>query len=49
MIVYPMGLPPHDEVHAMLTDTEDLDGKQDAKLVVPPARLCASVRSFFFF
>eukprot|EP00053_Salpingoeca_punica_P005807 m.56650 g.56650 ORF g.56650 m.56650 type:complete len:291 (-) comp13406_c0_seq1:110-982(-) len=35
MIVYPMGLPPHDEVKAMLDDTEDLSGKQAKHEVIP--------------
>jgi hypothetical protein len=28
MIVYPMGLPPHEEAEAILTDTEELAGTQ---------------------
>ena len=28
MIVYPMGLPPHEEVKYILEDDEDLGGKQ---------------------
>lgn len=35
MIVYPMGLPPYDEVEKILTDTEDLSGTQDALQVLP--------------
>ena len=30
MIVYPMGLPPYDEVEHILNDTEDLTGRQAA-------------------
>lgn len=37
MIVYPMGLPPHEEVGAILADTEDLSGKQAAKMVIEAA------------
>ncbi len=36
MIVYPMGLPPHEEVQAMLDDDEDLAAKPDGKIAVPP-------------
>ena len=28
MIVYPMGLPPHDPIHHEFENTEDLSGKQ---------------------
>ena len=31
MIVYPMGLPAYDEVHAILENDEDLAGKQASK------------------
>lgn len=34
MIVYPMGLPPHDPIHMELEDREDLSGTQ----VSPTAR-----------
>eukprot|EP00051_Salpingoeca_urceolata_P026910 m.479242 g.479242 ORF g.479242 m.479242 type:complete len:291 (+) comp21377_c0_seq1:154-1026(+) len=37
MIVYPMGLPPHEDVDAILNDDEDLSGTQAAKEVVPEA------------
>lgn len=36
MIVYPMGLPPYDEVSHILNGTENLAGRQDATLVVDP-------------
>ncbi len=45
MIVYPMGLPPHDDVKAMLDDTEDLSGSGDAKMVVSADRLANSRKS----
>eukprot|EP00041_Stephanoeca_diplocostata_P024106 m.603452 g.603452 ORF g.603452 m.603452 type:complete len:292 (+) comp22453_c0_seq1:130-1005(+) len=35
MIVYPMGLPPYDEVQHILNDTEDLTGREEGKLVIP--------------
>jgi hypothetical protein len=38
MIVYPMGLPPYDEVQAILEDDEDLAGKQASKEVIEPAQ-----------
>lgn len=34
MIVYPMGLPPYDEVQHILGGTEDLAGRQDSKMVI---------------
>lgn len=34
MIVYPMGLPPYDEVQHILNGTEDLTGRQDALRVI---------------
>lgn len=34
MIVYPMGLPPHEEVRINLEDDEDLSGKQASKIVI---------------
>lgn len=37
MIVYPMGLPPHEAVKLMLEDKENLTGQQDAKMVIPEA------------
>ena len=36
MIVYPMGLPPYDEVQHILNDTEDLSGRDDGKAVIAP-------------
>jgi hypothetical protein len=36
MIVYPMGLPPYDEVQHILNDTEDLSGREDGKAVIAP-------------
>lgn len=35
MIVYPMGLPPYDEVRAVLEDTENLEGRQASQQVIP--------------
>eukprot|EP00055_Hartaetosiga_balthica_P017081 m.111924 g.111924 ORF g.111924 m.111924 type:complete len:288 (-) comp9243_c2_seq6:4407-5270(-) len=40
MIVYPMGLPPYDEVQIILDDDEDLSGRQAEKEVVPPDVAC---------
>jgi len=37
MIVYPMGLPPHEEVRVVLEDDEDLSGKQASKMVIEEA------------
>lgn len=34
MIVYPMGLPPYDEVQHILNGTEDLTGRQESKIVI---------------
>lgn len=34
MIVYPMGLPPYDEVRHILDGTEDLTGRQEGKIVI---------------
>lgn len=34
MIVYPMGMPPHEEVRIILEDNEDLSGKQASKVVI---------------
>jgi len=34
MIVYPMGMPPHEEVRIILENDEDLTGKQASKLVI---------------
>lgn len=39
MIVYPMGLPPYDEVQACLDDKEELGGRQAGKEVIPSADL----------
>ncbi|MBN3325105.1 CF298 protein, partial [Atractosteus spatula] len=36
MIVYPMGLPPHDPVRMEFEDQEDLSGTQAALQVIPP-------------
>eukprot|EP00037_Helgoeca_nana_P008381 m.74497 g.74497 ORF g.74497 m.74497 type:complete len:292 (-) comp18900_c0_seq1:2819-3694(-) len=36
MIVYPMGLPPYDEVQHILHGSEDLGGREDGKAVIPP-------------
>jgi len=35
MIVYPMGLPPHDPIKMELENREDLTGQQASKLVIP--------------
>lgn len=35
MIVYPMGLPPYDEVQQILDDNEQLEGRQAAKEIIP--------------
>jgi len=35
MIVYPMGLPPYDDVQHILNGTEDLAGREDSKHVIP--------------
>jgi len=35
MIVYPMGLPPHDPIRMEFEDREDLTGQQASKLVIP--------------
>jgi len=35
MIVYPMGLPPHDPIQAEFDNREDLSGQQASKLVIP--------------
>jgi len=35
MIVYPMGLPPHDPIQAEFENREDLSGQQASKLVIP--------------
>mmetsp|Transcript_13861 Transcript_13861/g.35680 ORF Transcript_13861/g.35680 Transcript_13861/m.35680 type:complete len:155 (+) Transcript_13861:546-1010(+) len=35
MIVYPMGLPPYDEVTHILNGTENLDGREEGKAVIP--------------
>lgn len=37
MIVYPMGLPPYDEVQHILNDTENLAGRQDQLMVIDEA------------
>lgn len=34
MIVYPMGLPPYDEVQHILNGTEDLTGRQESKMLI---------------
>lgn len=36
-IVYPMGLPPHDNIYMELTNTEDLSGTQSLNEIVEPA------------
>ncbi len=36
-IVYPMGLPPHDNIYMELTNTEDLSGTQALNEIVEPA------------
>lgn len=36
-IVYPMGLPPHDNIYMELTNTEDLSGTQASLEIVEPA------------
>ena len=36
MIVYPMGLPPHDNIRMELEGAEELEGTQASKEVVPP-------------
>jgi len=36
MIVYPMGLPPHDPIKMEFEDKEDLEGTQASKDVIPP-------------
>jgi hypothetical protein len=35
MIVYPMGLPPYEEVQTIIDNVEDLAGKQAFKMVIP--------------
>lgn len=37
-IVYPMGLPPHDNIYMELTNTEDLSGTQASKEIIEPAQ-----------
>lgn len=37
-IVYPMGLPPHDNIYMELTNTEDLSGTQALNEIVEPAK-----------
>ncbi len=44
MIVYPMGLPPYDEVRLILEDKEELSGKQVCKRV-----LFFLLSSYYFF
>ena len=36
MIVYPMGLPPYDEVRLIIEDKEELAGKQASACTQPP-------------
>eukprot|EP00040_Diaphanoeca_grandis_P027509 m.156728 g.156728 ORF g.156728 m.156728 type:complete len:292 (-) comp31020_c0_seq1:67-942(-) len=37
MIVYPMGLPPYDEVQHILNGTEDLGGREESKAIITEA------------
>jgi len=38
MIVYPMGLPPHDPIRMEFEDNEDLSGTQASRDVIPPGQ-----------